>query len=165
MGNKDGLPHPPFNWAKAGRTALVHGSGAGVLTVLAKLAAAGLVAEPVTATIMLTMGSIYAVGTASIAVAGEYINHKFDDPSPVFDARTTILFDLVGLSFGFLLFVIPAMQLDLALHPGGPVPGYVALLAFCVSAFAVVVLRGLLVNLGIVRNADDDRSENSVTLR
>lgn len=160
MGNKGEWGSKSFNWIKARRTALVHGSGAGVLTALAKLAAIAIVPEPVLVEAMLAASGIYAVGTASIAVLGEYINYKFDDPSPVFEARTTILFDLVGLSFGFLLFVIPAMQLDLALRPGAPVPGYMALLAFCVTAFGVTVLRGLLVNLGIVRNTDDRRSEN-----
>lgn len=165
MGNRDEMGPRPFNWRRTRRTALVTGTAAGTATVLAKVAAVVIVAEPVTMAAILTVSGIYFVCTASSTVAAEYVNHRLDDPSPVFDARTTTLYDLVGLTFGFLLFVIPAMQLEHALRPGQLVPGPMALLAFCLTAFGVTISRGLLVNLGLVRNSDDRRDTYTAEMR
>jgi len=152
MGKPEDGRTASFNWRKARRTGAVFGIGGGVSVTLAKVAGAMILIEPVTATAVLLTAGITAVCTGSTAVAAEYVNHKLDDP--VFDARTTILFDLVGLAFGFLLFVIPAMQLEVALRPGSPTPGPFAVLALCFTTFGVVVLRGLLMNLGIVRDGE-----------
>lgn len=158
MGKHEEGTRKPFKWRKAGSTAAVHGVGNGVLGMSATAASAWLLAEPISATAVLVIGGIYGAGSAAIAVAGEYVNHRLDDP--VFDTRTTILFDLVGLTFGFLLFVIPAMQLEAALRTSNGTPGAFAFLTMLLTSFGVVILRGLLMNLGIVRdgeNADRDR--------
>ena len=140
----------PFSWRKARRTAAVHGFFAGAAAAATKVAIAWVMVEPISGTVVLTVTGITAVAIGSASLGGEAVNHKLDDP--IFDARTTILFDLVGLTFGYLLFVVPAMQLEAALRSGHETPGAFALLALCLTSFGVVILRGLLMNFGVVRD-------------
>ncbi len=90
-------------------------------------------------------------GAAGSLLTGEFIKHRLDDPVPVFDGPTTLLFDTAGTVIGLLLFFIPALQLDRALHPNTPVPGAFGFAALFLTAFLLPVLRGLLCNLGLVQ--------------
>lgn len=155
MGNKDQPTPSVFNWRRASRSAILQGTGAAALTTCSALAVATIVGAPIVIPAIAASAAIFGTGAASLAVVGEYVNHKYDDP--VFDRNTTILFDLVGLTFGFLLFVIPAMQLEATLSPGAAIPGALALLSMCLTSFGVVILRGLLMNFGIVRDEDRRR--------
>lgn len=155
MGKPDDGTAKAFNWRKARRTGAVFGVGGGVSTIATKVATTLILIEPITATAVLLTAGITAICAGSTSMVAEYVNHKLDDP--VFDTRTTILFDLIGLTFGFLLFVIPAMHLEVALRPGQALPGPLSILALSLTAFGVVLLRGLLMNLGIVRDGDNWR--------
>jgi len=95
-----------------------------------------------------------AASSIPVCYAGEYISHRLDDPTPVFDRRTTILFHVTGLLLCFLLFVVPALQLDHAIRESGPLPGLFGYFAFLLSVFLVTILRGLLCNLGLAREED-----------
>jgi hypothetical protein len=90
---------------------------------------------------------------------GEYVKHRADDPSPVFDGPTTFLFDVTGYIVCLLLFVVPALGLDHALRPHAVLPGLFGFAAMFLSAFLMPVLRGLLINLGVVRSGDGLRDE------
>ncbi len=152
-------PQPaPWSIAKAGKT--LRGAGrAGTNAAFLAGATAAPSGE------LISIATIAALGFAAGAtanIAGVCINYWKDDPSPVFDDDTVFLFDMVGMIICFLLFVLPAYQLDLIVQPEGiwpgaltPLPGYFGFLALFLSIFLVTILRGLLVNLGLVRSEDD----------
>jgi len=153
MSRKDDGPRPPFPW----RSALKNSLGKGVQAATLSGATVTITfPEPVT---VATVCGVQFAGATVFGLAGEYMNHRYDDPSPVFDRPTIVLFDIVGMVLGFLLLAVPAMQLDLALRPGAALPGPLAIFALCLCAFLITVLRGLLVNLRLVRREDGYRSE------
>ena len=153
MAKKDGEPRPPFPWG----TALKNSIGKGVQAATLSCSTVAItIPEPLT---IATVGSVQFTGATLFGLAGEYMNHRYDDPSPVFDRPTTLLFDTVGMVLGFLLLAVPAMQIDLALRPGAALPGPFGIFALCLCAFLVTVLRGLLVNLGLVRSERDYRGD------
>lgn len=152
--NQPGQP-PQFLWGKALRNAAVKGTETGAISAGT---AAVTVPEPVT---IATVGAVGFAGGALFALAGEFMNHWTDDPAPVFDFRTTLLFDTTGLVLSFLLFVIPALQLDHAMNPGAALPGWFGYMALFLSSFLVTVLRGLLCNLGLARE-EDERKRHGV---
>jgi hypothetical protein len=118
------------------------------------------VLEPVTiATAAVSAGALAAV----TAMVGEVFNHYLDDPSPLFDSRTTALFNIVGMTVCTLLFVVPASILDAVLASGQPavLPGYFGMMAFALSGFLVAVLRGLLINLTMDRREERIMTEYS----
>ena len=155
MGRRKYGARPRFPWGKAIRNAGVKGADAGAKAGIA----ASVTGEPTT---ILTIAGIAAGSAATGSFIGDIVNHFTDDPSPVFDTRTTILFDLVGMTVCFLLFVIPAMILDATVNPAGAaLPGFYGILAFGFSAFLVSILRGLLINLGLVREEDEDEQRIS----
>jgi hypothetical protein len=92
------------------------------------------------------------VGSTVSSFTGEYVKHRADDPSPVFDGPTTLLFDLTGYIICLLLFFVPAISLDHALRPDAALPSPFGFAALFLSAFLMPVLRGLLINLGLVRD-------------
>jgi uncharacterized membrane protein len=141
-------PPPPFPWKKAWRNSIVKGAECATLGGAATAVTAP---EPVTVAIV---SAISFAGGVSFGMFGEYMNHKTDDPAPVFDARTTLLFDTVGMVVCFLLFVIPAIRLDHALGLSDPQGWRFFYMALFLSAFLVTILRGLMCNLGLAREAD-----------
>ena len=112
------------------------------------------VPEPTT---IATLAAVAFAGGAAFGLAGEYMNHRADDPAPVFNGPTTLLFDTAGMVLSFLLFVVPALRLDLALRPDDPLPGLFGFMALFLSVFLVTILRGLLCNLGLAREEEDER--------
>ena len=148
MSKPKGEPRPPFRWG----VALAAAAAAGVVNAATAAGAAAVtVPEP---TIIALLGGIgFAGGTVS-SLAGGYVKHLLDDPSPVFDGPTKILFDAVGYIVCLLLFVFPAFGLDHALRPAAALPGSFGFAALFLSTFLMPVVRGLLINLGFARDAD-----------
>ena len=101
-----------------------------------------------------------AYGALVLTYAGEYANHKLDDPSPVFDGKTTALYNMTGLTLCFLLFVLPALSLDHMVTDGNARVGMLTHMALWLSVFVITISRGLLINLGLVRAEDDIEHEN-----
>jgi hypothetical protein len=101
------------------------------------------------------VGGISFAGVFAFSLGGEYINHRADDP--VFDGRTTFLFDTTGVVLSYLLFVMPAIGLDQTLHPA--IPGAYSYAALFLSAFLITVLRGLFCNMGWARESEDQYAE------
>lgn len=145
-------PKLPFSIRKAARSSAVHAGTGATFAALLAVGTGWLLVEPVSGMVVLTEAGKAALEMGLFAFAGEYVIHKLDDP--VFDTRTTILFDLTGLTFGLLLFVIPALQLEATIRPGIHLPGALTLLVMGILSFAIVLLRGLLMNLGIVRDGE-----------
>lgn len=152
-------PRPVFPLKKAIRNSANKGVTTGILAGGTKAAAflpvvgvflgpAALVAIPVAA-------AVGFVGAAVVGFGGEIMNYMTDEPLPVFDSRTTLLFDTVGMIVCFMLFVIPALRLDLALSSSTSLPGAFGYMTLFLSAFLITILRGLLCNLGIARESDD----------
>ena len=150
-------------WSAKRRSRILKRAGrAGLETAILSGATAAVTAEPLTTT---TIAAVGFIGGATILVAGECVNYWKDDPSPAFGDDTVFLFDTAGLIICFLLFVLPACALDLSLidtepGTGAALPGALGFLALFLSVFLVTILRGLLVNLGVVRHVDDDVLEN-----
>lgn len=139
-----------FSWGKAARNSISSG--------VAAVVTGGLVAaqndDPVIISLVVsvTFGST-VVGT----FVGEFTNSIYDDPHPVFDHRTTVLFNLVGMIVCFFVFVVPAMILGALVTPGTYlIPGFFGYVAFGLSGFFVAIVRGLLVNLGLVHDENGD---------
>jgi hypothetical protein len=150
--NPDG-PKPPFRWGRTLKSSAALGSGAAGTAAATAAYTSG---DPITVAVAAAIGF---VGATTTNFAGEYMKHRADDPSPVFDGPTTLLFDTAGYIICLLLFVVPALGLDHALRPGASLPGLFGFAALFLSAFLMPVLRGLLINLGVARNADDRTSE------
>lgn len=97
---------------------------------------------------------------------GEFTNHIYDDPHPVFDLGTTVLFNLVGMTVCFFFFVVPAMILGALITPGEFIlPGFFGYVAYGLSGFFVAILRGLLINLRVVRDeahSDIDKPDHPI---
>ena len=152
-------PQPaPWSKAKAGKT-LRGAARAGAELGFGAGVTAAVTGEP---TLIAATAALGFAGGAVWKIGGDCVNYWKDDPSPVFDADTVFLFEMVGMIICFLLFVLPAYRLDLIVQPEGiwpgvlaPLPGYFGFLALFLSIFLVTILRGLLINLGIVRSEDD----------
>lgn len=154
MARKKDKPPPKFPWWKAIRSSATKGAAAGTTAGVS----ASVIGEPTT---ILIIAGTAGGATAAGSFIGDIVNHFFDDPSPVFDAPTTTLFDLVGMTVCFLLFVVPAMILDATVNPTGtPLPSFFGFVAFGFSGFLVSVLRGLLINLGVVSGEDDEQAQS-----
>lgn len=140
-------PPAPFAWGKAATGTLIMSVGG------AATAAGSAAYTSGDSTTMAVVAGIAFAGTAAFGFLGEYIKHRADDPSPVFDGPTTLLFDLAGYIVCLLLFYIPALGLDHAVRPAAALPGLFGFAALFLSALLLPVLRGLLINLGLVRDA------------
>jgi hypothetical protein len=146
---------PPFPWRKklkeAGRNGLWWGGVGGA-------GAAVTVPEPFT---ILISAAIGFVGGTAAYFDGAYAAHRNDDPLPVFDRSTAFLFDTVLTILCLLFFVFPALYLDHTLRPNSflpgmrSLPGWFGFAAMFLSAFLIPVVRGLICNLGLAREADD----------
>jgi hypothetical protein len=138
-------PPPRFPWRKALRNAGVKGVEEAVIH-------GGVTAlhfpEP---NIVALAAAITFAGGFVFSFGGEVINHRADDP--LFDARTTFLFDTTGVVAAYLLFVMPALALDQSLHPA--IPGAYSYAALFLSAFLITVLRGLFCNMGWAREPEE----------
>ena len=147
MAKKDGF-RPPFPWRRAAAGAVTVGIGT---SGTAASCTAATFPDPAT---IATVAAIGFVGGTASNFCGEVVKHYFDDPAPLFDGRTRLLFDTVGYVISLMLFVVPALALDHALRPAAPLPGYFGFAALFLSTFLMPVLRGLLINLGLVREED-----------
>jgi hypothetical protein len=152
MGGEDQkVPKPPFRWSRTSKRSVAVGAG-NAATAAAAAAASG--ADPIAICVAAGIGF---VGGGATDFVGEYMKHRADDPSPVVDGPTTLLFDVSGYIICLLLFFVPALALDHALHPASPLPGFFGFAALFLSVFLMPVLRGLLINLGLVGRARDER--------
>jgi hypothetical protein len=149
MSKKPDAPPQPFRWFRVTGQAVSAGAWSGAA---AASAAAASGAGPV---VIGKMATIAFVGTAGSTFSGEFMKHRLDDPLPVFDGPTTLLFDMAGTVIALLLFFIPALQLDRVLHPDEALPGVFGFAALFLTAFLLPVLRGLLCNFGLVRVEED----------
>ncbi|HEY9079376.1 hypothetical protein [Magnetovibrio sp.] len=143
----------PFPWGRATKNSITNGIAATVASGLMSLQTG----DALTASFALagTFGATFA-GT----FFGEFTNHTYDDPHPTFDRRTTVLFNLVGMTLCFFIFVVPAMILGALVTPGTiSLPGFFGYAAFCLSGFFVAIVRGLLINLHLVRDEDYDKKD------
>lgn len=145
--NPDGTK-PKFPWEKAtkgsfraGLWGAMTGGGSGSVT-----------GSPAKAAIFAAIGF---VGGAGAHFHGEIVKHREDDPLPVFDDSTTLLFDTVMMIICMLLFVLPAMQLDHSLRLTEALPGYFGFAALFLSCFLIPVTRGLICNLGLASDPGD----------
>jgi hypothetical protein len=99
-------------------------------------------------------GGIGLVGGAFAYFDAAWVAYRNDEPR--FDSQTTFLFDTAATIVCILLFVVPAMRLDFEIKPNAPLPGLFGYAAMFLSAFLIPVTRGLLCNLGLVREADHE---------
>jgi hypothetical protein len=137
-------PPAPFAWGKAATGTLVMSVGGA-----ATAAGSAAYTSGDSATVAVVAGIAF-IGTAAFGFLGEYVKHRADDPSPVFDGPTTLLFDLTGYIICLLLFYIPALGVDHAVRPAAALPGLFGFAALFLTALLLPVLRGLLINLGLV---------------
>jgi hypothetical protein len=151
-----GDPIKPFPFMKklkeAARNGVWWGAAAGGT-------AAVTVPEPTVITISAAIG--FVGGTISY-LDSAWVAHRNDDPLPMFDKKTTFLFDLVLTILFLLLFVLPAIHLDYILRPNSllpglrSLPGWFGFAAIFLSAFLIPLIRGLICNLGLAREARDE---------
>jgi len=104
--------------------------------------------------VIVALGLIGFAGGTIAYFDGAWVAHRNDDP--IFDRPTTFLFDTVATIICLMLFVTPALRLDKVLRPGAALPGWCGFAAMFLSAFLIPTTRGLLCNLGLTRQSDDD---------
>jgi hypothetical protein len=151
MAKNPNAPAPAFPWFRALGRAANAGAWSGA-------AAGGAAAVNGSRPLAIATAAAFAfAGTAAATYNGEVMKHRLDDPSPVLDGPTAMLFDTAGMIIGLMLFFLPALQLDHALHPDWELPGAFGYAALFLTGFLLPVLRGLLINLGVARAEDSDR--------